>query len=110
MRETYYSESSRDTAYQDILDKLSGQRRTVFEIILRFGPISDHGIAEKTGIPVHTVVARRNELWGKEKQPNGRYEINEERKLVEFAGFDTATRPRQSLWKVAVRTETPTLF
>jgi hypothetical protein len=110
MRETYYSESARDECYKDLLDKLTGQRRAVFEAILHNGPVSDNRLSVITGIPVHIVVARRNELWGKEKQPNGRYEINTERQLIEFAGYDETRSPKQSLWKVSTKTETPTLF
>lgn len=102
-RLTYKSERSRDEAYKDILDSLTGQRRKVFECILDNAPISDNDIAEKTGIRVHIVVARRNELWGKEKQPNGKYEINLHKQLIRFAGYDESHRPKQSLWKPVIK-------
>ena len=110
IRETYYSESARDEAYRDVLEKLSGQRRTVFEIILRFGPCTDKYVSHKSGIPVHLVTARRNELWGKERQPSGVYVINPDRQLIEFAGYDNS-KPKQSLWRIcSSRLSQPTLF
>lgn len=109
-RETYFSEKARDESYCDILDNLTGQRRQVFECILKHQPVSDNKISEYTGIRVHIVVARRNELWGKEKQPNGRYEINPGKQLIEFAGYDENSSPKQSLWRTAKQIQEPTLF
>lgn len=99
-RLTYHSEAARDESYKDVIDKLSGQRREVYCCILNNGPLSDNKIADLTGIRVHIVVARRNELWGKEKQLNGKYEINPDIQLIEFAGYDESHRPKQSLWKI----------
>lgn len=110
-RQTYYSENARDEAYKEVLDSLSGKRKEVYECIINNYPISDNGIAKLTRIPVHLVAARRNELWGKEKNPvTNRYEINQEIQLIEFAGYDETVSPRQSLWKPVLKTLQPSLF
>lgn len=110
-RSTYYSEQSRNESYADIVENLSGQRKIVYDCIVDHGPISDNGIAAITGIRVHIVVARRNELWGKEKDHStGRYDINPKIQLIEFAGYDETVTPKQSLWKPVKKVIQPSLF
>lgn len=110
-RESYYSEKSRDQSYADIVDGLSGQRKTVYDCIVKNGPLSDNAISAITGIRVHIVVARRNELWGKEKDHStNRYEINPKLQLIEFAGYDETVTPKQSLWRPVKRVIQPSLF
>lgn len=107
IRQTYHSEQSRNEAYADILDKVSGQRRKILECIINNFPVSDNAVSRLTGIPVHIVCARRNELWGKEKDPvTRRYEINPKLQLIEFAGYDETETPKQSLWKPVEKTLT----
>ncbi len=110
-RQTYYSEKARDEAYAEILEGVSGKRREVLECIISNYPVSDSTISRLTGIPVHLVCARRNELWGKEKDPKtNRYEINPKLQLIEFAGYDETVSPRQTLWKPVLKNIQPTLF
>lgn len=111
IRQSYYSEKARNEAYADILEGVTGKRRIVLECIIEHHPVSDSGISRLTGIPVHLVCARRNELWGKEKDPvTNRYEINKDLQLIEFAGYDESVSPRQTLWKPVNKTFQPTLF
>ena len=99
-RPTWYSEQARNDAYGEILDHVKGKQKIILECIISYYPISDKAISEITGIPVHLVTARRNELWGKEKNPlTGKYEINPDKQLIEFAGYDTTVKPKQSLWQ-----------
>lgn len=110
-RTTYLSEKARDESYAEIAESLSGMRKIIYECIANNFPISDNGIAEKTGIRVHIVAARRNELWGKEKDPvTNRYEINKDLQVIEFAGYDETSTPKQSLWKPVLKTLQPSLF
>lgn len=111
IRETYYSEAARNDSYAEIANSLSGQRKIIYECICNNQPISDNGIALRTGIRVHIVAARRNELWGKEKDPNtNRYEINKELQLIEFAGYDESVSPKQALWKPVCKITQQSLF
>ena len=111
IRQTYYSEQARNEAYAEILDGVTGKRRIVLECIIKNYPVSDSTISRLTGIPVHLVCARRNELWGKEKDPvTNKYEINKELQLIEFAGYDESVSPRQTLWKPVIKTLQTTLF
>lgn len=100
-REAYYSEQARNDAYSLILGSLGRLQRKVFDCILINQPISNNGISEKTGVKVHIVSARVNELRGYEKNTvTGIREINPEKQHVEFAGYDYSSKPKVCLWKI----------
>jgi hypothetical protein len=99
-----YTSETRNTAYGDVLDKLAGQRRQVFECIVEYAPISNNVISEILGIPVHVVCARVNELRGYEKNPlTMKREVNPKKQFVEYAGKDNTVKPAVSLWRPAAK-------
>lgn len=101
IREAYYTEQARNDAYTLILCSLGRLQGKVLDCILINQPISNNGISAKTGIAVHVVSARVNELRGYEKNPvTGIREINPEKQHVEFAGYDNKVKPKVCLWKI----------
>lgn len=56
-------QASRD-AFKHIAGELTGFRKRVFEVILRFGPVSNKEIAARLEVPVHHVCGRVLELRG----------------------------------------------
>ena len=56
-------EASRD-AFKAIAEGLTGKRKEVFDVILRFGPISNEEIAARLGWKVQSVCGRVYELRG----------------------------------------------
>ncbi len=87
-REGYYSEQLRNRSLESILDKLGDKQRDVYNIIVKWQPISNERIAEHLGIYPHQVTPRVYEL--------------REMGLVEFAGesISELSKRKVSLWRV----------
>ncbi len=63
-RTSYHAELARKEAFINILEKLSGNKRKVFEAILHYFPVTDKQLVELTGLPINAVTPRRKELTG----------------------------------------------
>jgi predicted transcriptional regulator len=86
-REGYRPEQIRNEALQSILDGLADRQREVYNVILKWHPISNERIAEHIGCHPHQVTPRTLEL--------------RELGLVEFAGesISTISNRKVSLWR-----------
>lgn len=88
IREGYYSEQIRNSAFSEIYSKLNEKQKNVFEIIFHNQPIYSEKIANLLGVYPHEISPRVLEL----------------RKLgiVEFAkeGKSDISNKKVSLWKI----------
>jgi len=100
----YYSESSRNEAFYNILDSLKGIRKKVFETILKYYPLTDKEICYYSGLPINIIPARRKELQGYRWEFNpvtnkNEYVFHPELALIEFAGYKIIAGRKECMWK-----------
>lgn len=104
----YYSELSRNEAFYNILDSLKGKRKKIFEIILKYHPITDKEISLHSGLPINIVPARRKELQGFRWEFNpltkkGEYIFHPDLEFVEFAGYKIIKGKKECMWKPSLK-------
>lgn len=103
-RSTHNAEMARNESFQAIAGTLTGKRRQVYDIILRFGPLSNEEIAKKLSWSVQSVCGRVLELRGWLYDLDLRKSVlHDDKVYVEFDSYVSYTADKKPIKKSGCR-------